>query len=41
MENYAGAEVGTMFELSVFKIRTPPHRVAFFFFKRFRLGDVA
>jgi hypothetical protein len=30
MENHAGSEVGTMFEVSVLKSRTPPDEVAFF-----------
>lgn len=30
MENYAGSEVGTMFEVSVLESKTPPHPVAFY-----------
>ena len=30
MENYAGSEIGTVFEVSVLKSRTPPDEVAFF-----------
>jgi hypothetical protein len=30
MENYAGADIGTMFKVIKQKSRTPPHLVAFF-----------
>lgn len=40
MENHIGTDIGTMFELSVFKNRTPPDEVAFFVSKKRNLVDL-